>query len=293
MSTLQHDNLIEQITQKTERSILDAGVLLPEDVKQAIERASTDPGLSKEGALVLSHILKNLEVAEQTRLPMCQDTGMVVAFIDIGSGSRVHPPSVEQAVIRGVRQAYELGNFRKSIVADPVFSRNNTGDNLPIMTHLHIMDGEQTDISIMLKGFGSENCSCLAMLNPTEGPDGVIQAAADCMRRAGGKPCPPVIIGMGIGGTAEQALLLSKRALLRDVGVPNRSRAYAELEQMILERVNSLGIGPGGLGGAVTALGVSIETAATHIAGMPVGISISCWADRKAFFSLDKDGRFL
>jgi fumarate hydratase subunit alpha len=290
---MKHDDVLEQITQQTERSILDAGVRLPDDVRRAIEHASGDPGLSREGSLVLSHILKNLEVAEHTRLPMCQDTGMVVAFIDIGRQSRLEFSGLEHAIARGVQQAYDIGSFRKSIVADPVFSRYNTGNNLPIITHLRSVEGERTDISIMLKGFGSENCSCLAMLNPTEGSDGVVQAVADCMRKAGGKPCPPVIIGVGIGGTAEQALLLSKRALFREVGVPSRSREYAELEQLILERVNGLGIGPGGLGGAVTALGVSIETEATHIAGMPVGISISCWADRKTFFALDRDGRIL
>jgi fumarate hydratase subunit alpha len=287
------ENRYHLIENEIERLVIEAGIKLPDDVMTALQDASADPGLSKPGALVLSRILENLEIARTSRLPMCQDTGMAVVFIDLGAESEIKPSELEESVRRGVKTAYENGFFRKSIVEDPVYGRKNTGDNLPVLFHLRSVPGEQVKLSIMLKGFGSENCSSLVMLNPTDGEEGILKAISDSMQRAGGKPCPPVIIGVGIGGTAEQAMILSKRALLRDVGSPHPQKEYAQLEKALLKRVNELDIGPGGLGGAWTALGVLIEREETHIAGMPVGVSISCWADRKAVLTLDARGRIL
>jgi len=263
-----------------------AGVFLPKEVKSLIQHAGDDSASenNKQGNLVLSMIRKNIEQAESSGLPLCQDTGMVILFADIGAEREDLPqllPSLESTLCEAVKQAYRDGYFRMSVVDEPVFSRKNTGTNLPPVIHYSLVPGSSIRISGMLKGFGSENCSYLYMLNPTAGADGVVQAVRDAVSQAGGKPCPPVVLGIGIGGTSEKALLLSKRALLRDIGSRNPDDRYAELELQIADAVNQLGIGPGGLGGPLTAMDAFIEQVPTHIAGMPVGISISCWADRK------------
>ncbi len=288
------NNKFVGLLKKTVRDkIIQAGIVLPEDVEASIKTALEDPRLSSEGVLVLSHIVKNLQIAEKSRLPMCQDTGMAVAFIDVGEDFPFSLKYIRRAVDQGVQQAYLEGSFRKSVVSDPLFNRENTGNNLPVVYHIQLVPGDAAVVHIMLKGFGSENCSGLSMLNPTDGAEGVVEAAAAMVKQAGGKPCPPVVLGIGIGGTAEQALLLSKRALFRKVGSPHQDYQYAELEKKILQKVNSLGIGPGGFGGSPTALGVMIEKEATHIAGMPLGVSISCWADRKTSIQIDSQGRIL
>lgn len=268
-----------------------AGVELPSDVLSAIKGAAESHDCSPGGELVLEKILENLEIAERSRLPMCQDTGMVVAFLDIGEDASLQLGKVKRAVDAGIKKAYQEGSFRKSVVQEPLFTRENTGTNLPAVIHVEIVPGDGIGIHLLMKGFGSENCSGLRMLNPTAGPGGVVEAVVDIMRAAGGKPCPPVILGVGIGGTSERAAVLSKRALLREVGSKNSDIRYADLEERILAEVQDLQIGPGGFGGAHTALGVLIEQEATHIAGLPVAVSINCWADRKVHIQLDAAGR--
>lgn len=275
---------------EVERRLMQAAVALPADVEQALRKASETAPPGSPGHAVLAHILENLESAARLQLPMCQDTGMILAFLDMGRDSPLELDSIREAVAEGARRASLHGYFRKSIVSDPLFRRENTGTNLPIQTYLQLVPGSGCEISLMLKGFGSENCSALTMLNPTAGREGVLQAVCDAVGQAGGKPCPPVVVGVGVGGTSDSAMLLSKRALLREVGSPHAEPDYHALEQDILTQVNRLDIGPGGLGGALTALGVMIEKAPTHIAGLPVGISISCWADRKARVSVDGKG---
>ncbi|MDD3941973.1 MAG: fumarate hydratase [Sphaerochaetaceae bacterium] len=231
---------------------------------------------------VLRMIMENLGTADHREIPMCQDTGMVVAFVAAGPGIQVDMARLSKTIDQGISMAAREGCFRNSVVADPVFERHNTGTNLPPVIHWLPTDEPGLTIRFMLKGFGSENCTALAMLNPTAGSDGVVATVADMVRKAGGKPCPPIVVGVGIGGTAERALLLSKIALLRPTGEAHPDPRYAALEQEIERAVQALGIGPGGFGGPLTALGVAVEHEQTHIAGLPVAVSISCWADRKA-----------
>ncbi len=262
-------------------AVTKAGVLLPEDVSSALAEAYRAEGEGSVGKRVLGRILENLEAADACSLPLCQDTGMVLVFADIGTGVSADLANLNQAVEEGIVIAYRDNFFRKSIVKEPVFERENTGSNIPAVIYHTLVPGSDLTLHIVLKGFGSENCSALAMLNPTAGPEGVIEAVVRMVRDAGGKPCPPVVVGVGIGGTADRALQLSKRALLRDLTDRNPDNRYAHLEDQLLQAVNELHIGPGGLGGTVTALAVKTAAEATHIAGMPVGVSISCWADRK------------
>ncbi len=286
---MREDETVQKIEQLVYERLLIAGVELPEDVHAALRSAAA----GAEDSVILQAILKNLEIAEQTRLPMCQDTGMAVVFLGIGEELSVCLGDIRRAVDRGIARAYTDGSFRKSVVEESVFQRTNTGNNLPAVYHVEIVAGDHLSVDILMKGFGSENCSSLRMLNPTAGEDGVVDAVVSIMRAAGGKPCPPVVLGVGIGGTSDRAAVLSKKALLREVGSTHRDSRYAALEQRILEAVQALGIGPGGFGGEPTALGVMIEQEATHIAGLPVAVSINCWADRKVHIELDREGREL
>ncbi len=272
-----------RVISQVSRSIQDAGIILPEDVRKLLKKeAEQAKHTPSPGSQVLQAVMETVSEAEKQSLPICQDTGTAVIFADIGTEGEAED-NIEQSITEAVRLAYREGKFRPSMVSDPVFERRNTGNNLPPVIHCRFVPGRNLRISGLLKGFGSENCSSLTMLNPTDGEEGVLQAVLDSMQAAGGKPCPPVFIGVGVGGTAEQAGILAKRALLREAGSPHQERAYALLEKRILQSVNNLDIGPGGLGGKPTALAVSIEHAPTHIAGMPVAVNISCWADRKFF----------
>ncbi len=273
----------EVIVQKLSRAVRDAGVFLPEDVKHALRKAyeqQLQDAPDSLGASVFEHILQNIKDAETHRLPICQDTGMAVVFAEQGIEGYVSR-DIESVIHKALAQAVKEGNFRPSVVEDPVFTRKNTMTGLPAVIHYSRIPGDVLRISGLLKGFGSENCSAVSMLNPTAGEQGVIGAVLEAVKKAGGKPCPPVIIGVGIGGTADSAPILAKRALLRETGSAHPDQRYAELERTILDQVNRLGIGPGGLGGDTTALAVMIEHAHTHIAGLPVAVNISCWADRK------------
>ncbi|PKL14075.1 MAG: fumarate hydratase [Spirochaetae bacterium HGW-Spirochaetae-8] len=230
---------------------------------------------------ILEMILENIAVSHATRLPLCQDTGMVVAWIAVGPQCQLGMHAIEAAVNAGIGEAVVQGYFRNSIVDDPLFDRINTNTNLPAVLHWTTCPTGDLSIALMLKGFGSENCGGVAMLAPTAGEAGVVEAVVAIVRKAGGKPCPPIVLGVGLGGTMEQAAWLSKKALYRPVGEPHPQVRYADLERKILSQVQEERIGAGGFGGTVTALGVALEHYPTHIAGLPVAVSISCWADRK------------
>ena len=247
--------------------------LLPPEIEESIEKARICEG-SPSGRLVLGAIAENLRISRETGLPMCQDTGMFWCLASVGRDSTVPMRRIEEAVNEGCLRAATEGYLRKSVVEDPVYSRVNTKTNLPVVMSWELVEGSAVTLSFLLKGFGSENCSSVRMLNPTAGEKGVRDAVLEMMRKAGGKPCPPVFLGVGIGGTMDRAALLSKKAFFQE---GDRSLSAA-----IMQDVNTLGIGPGGLGGSQTCLGVSVLAEATHIAGLPVALTVNCWAERKA-----------
>ncbi len=264
-------------------------VELPRDVEDAILRASdAEHGLGKK---VLARIVENITAARETRLPLCQDTGMVIGFLRRGEDFPLTDFALRRIVCDAVGNAYRDGYFRKSVVADPLNGRENTGTNLPAVLYSESMEGDCLEVSLMAKGFGSENCSRLLLRKPTETREAIEAAVAEAVRAGGASPCPPVVVGVGIGGTADLAMVLSKKALLRELRDRNPDPYYAEMEDAILRRVNTFGIGPGGLGGGFTALAVKIESHPTHIAGLPVGVSVCCWADRKIRIFMDGRGK--
>ncbi len=277
-----------KLSRKISEALQEAVVRLPEDVLFCIKRGREEEATyasdvaSETSLAVFDAILQNLEIANTTSLPMCQDTGMFAVFVDLGRTCPLRPAKIEAAINDGCLEAVEKAYYRRSVVTDPVFKRNNTQNNLPPIIYWNLVEGDGLTIRILLKGFGSENCSSVRMLNPTGGPKAVIGAVCDIVRLAGGKPCPPIFIGVGIGGTMERSGYLSKRALLRDARLSHSDPPYAKLEEDILSAVQELRIGGGGFGGRVTALHVAIEHEPTHIAGMPLSVSINCWADRKA-----------
>ena len=280
-------------------------VVLPADVIEALHQARTteqtvdgsiDHALGKNqsrpilprlhgGCFVLDSIVENAQLAQEQSLPVCQDTGFVLVFIQQGYNLEITDEPLIPMIHRAIENSYRDGYFRRSVVKDPLEDRTNTGTNLPPAVYFDWVEGDGLSISCLSKGFGSENYSRTYMLKPTEGPEAIIQKVEEVMTLAGGNCCPPVILGIGIGGTMDWAAKLSKQALLRDLTNHHPNPFYADLEQQILQRVNDLGIGAGGLGGKVTALGVHIETYPTHIAGLPVAISVNCWAERKVVLS--------
>lgn len=247
--------------------------LLPAEVEEQLGMALSKEG-SASGRLVLGAIAENLRISRETGLPMCQDTGMFWCLASVGRDSTVPMRRIEEVVDEGCLNAAVKGYLRKSVVEDPVYSRVNTRTNMPVVMSWELVGGSAVTLSFLLKGFGSENCSSVRMLNPTAGEKGVRDAVLDMMRKAGGKPCPPVFLGVGIGGTMDRAAFLSKKAFFQE--------GDRKLAGMIMQDVNTLGIGPGGLGGDQTCLGVSVLTEATHIAGLPVALTVNCWAERKA-----------
>jgi fumarate hydratase subunit alpha len=284
------------LVDKIRQTLLEAAVHLEEGLMERLEwmhremnqeLATLDPQKSasyKASIEVLEMINENLKLSEEHKIPMCQDSGMIVAFVEIGTEVPLSMQAIEEAINEGSELAIKEGFFRNSVVEEPVFERVNTKTNLPPIIYWNPSKERHLKISFLLKGFGSENCSGLAMLNPTSGPEGVVEAVAEMVQRAGGKPCPPIVVGVGLGGTAERAGYLSKKALLRPVNSVHPEERYAQLEQDILAAIQGLEIGPGGFGGPLTALGVAVEYEPTHIAGLPVAASISCWADRKGEF---------
>ncbi len=229
---------------------------------------------------VLEQIIKNDEIAIAEKIPMCQDTGMAVIFLEIGQEVNLTGDYLYDQVNQGVREAYECGYLRKSVVSDPIFERKNTKDNTPAIIHTDIVPGNKVKITVAPKGFGSENMSAVKMLKPSDGIEGVRDFIMDTVKKAGPNPCPPIIVGVGIGGTFEKCACLAKKALSRDIVEHNADKKYAELEIELLEEINKLNIGPAGLGGRTTALSVNIEYFATHIAGLPIAVNICCHAYR-------------
>lgn len=267
------------ITETVARLCVEANTRLPADVEAALAaaRETEDWPSACEGLELLQ---QNLAVAAKRQLPICQDTGMACVFVRLGGGVRIEGDLVA-AVNEGVRRGYEQGYLRKSIVADPL-RRVNTGDNTPALLTLEWTAGESLEITVAPKGAGSENMSRLAMLKPADGKEGVRRFVLETVRAAGANPCPPVIVGVGIGGSFDKAALLAKKALLRPLDTPNPDPCYAALEAQLLAEVNTLGIGPQGFGGRTTALGLSIEAAPTHVASLPVAVNMSCHATRRA-----------
>ncbi len=267
-----------QITDVIERLCIEANQNLPEDVQKAIRacRACEDWETAQG---VLDKIIDNFEIAKAEQVPICQDTGMACVFLEIGQDVHITGGDLAEAVDEGVRRGYEKGYLRKSVVKDPV-RRGNTGDNTPAMLYTEIVPGEQIKITVGPKGFGSENMSAIRMFKPSAGLQGIKDFILETVETAGPNPCPPMVVGVGIGGTFDKAALLAKKALMRPIDVPNPDPFYADLEKEMLEKVNALGVGPQGFGGRTTAIGLNIETMPTHIAGMPCAINISCHVTR-------------
>jgi fumarate hydratase subunit alpha len=270
---------IPLITQTVARLAQEANYEMVSDVLTALSRAR-DIEKSPLGREVLDCLIENAHQAPSLRKPLCQDCGVAVIFVDVGQDVHVTGGDLETAIVEGVREGYGEGYLRKSMVACPFTERTNTGDNTPPVIHYRIVPGDELKISLMAKGSGAENMSRLFMLKPAEGRGGVIEAAVRTVEEAGGKPCPPVIIGIGVGGTAEASMVLAKRSLLRKVAQPSPDAATAALEREILTIVNQLGIGPLGLGGSVTALAVHIESLPCHIASLPVAVNLQCHSAR-------------
>jgi len=237
---------------------------------------------SEIGKNVLEQIIKNADIAKEENIAICQDTGMAVLFVELGQDVHIVDGDFNEAINAGVREAYEQGYLRKSVVVDPLFDRKNTKDNTPAIVYVEIVKGDRIRLIAAPKGFGSENMSALKMLTPAEGVKGVKDFVVETVLKAGPNPCPPIVVGVGIGGTMEKAALLSKKALLRPLDQRHPDERYASLEKEILEMINLSGIGPGGLGGRITALAVNIEYYPTHIAGLPVAVNICCHANRHA-----------
>ena len=270
--------LVEEIVSAVEKLCIEANYDLGSDIMAGFHQALKDER-SPLGQEVLERLIENAEIAHLERVPMCQDTGMAVIFAEVGQDLHVVGGGLTEAINEGVRRGYEKGYLRKSVVIDP-FERVNTGDNTPAVIHYDIVPGNTLRLVVAPKGFGSENMGGLKMCKPSEGLEGAMQFVVDTVDRAGGNPCPPIIVGVGVGGTMEQATILAKKSLLREVGKHNPEERLAKIEKEILDRVNRLGIGPQGFGGVTTALAVNLEVYPTHIAGMPVAVNIGCHATR-------------
>ena len=269
---------VNTITQNIKDMCIKANHFLAEDMDQAMKHA-LDTEQSPLGRQILDQLQDNLKIAAEDMIPICQDTGMAVIFLEIGQDVHLEDGLLEEAVNEGVRQGYTEGFLRKSVVKDPLI-RENTKDNTPAVLHTKIVAGDKVKIKVAPKGFGSENMSRVFMLKPAEGIEGVKHAILTAVRDAGPNACPPMVVGVGIGGTFEKCALMAKEALTREVGVHSDIPYVKDMEEEMLVKINSLGIGPGGLGGTTTALAVNINTYPTHIAGLPVGINICCHVNR-------------
>ena len=269
---------VELLTDNIKEMCIQANHYLAPDMDKAMKTAcakETKP-LAKQ---ILGQLLENLDIAGRDMIPICQDTGMAVVFLKIGQDVHFEGGSVEEAVNEGVRRGYEEGYLRKSVVGDPLL-RVNTKDNTPAIIHYELVPGDQVEITVAPKGFGSENMSKIYMLKPADGVEGVKDAIVSAVREAGPNACPPVVVGVGIGGTFEKAAILAKKALTREVGTHSELEHIRELEEELLAKINEIGLGPAGLGGDTTALAVNINTYATHIAGLPVAVNICCHVNR-------------
>lgn len=268
----------QKITETVKKLFTDCNYFIGDDILNALKNACNTEE-SETAKSVLSQIIENDKLAAEEKIPMCQDTGMAVLFVEYGDKVAVDG-NFEEAVQQGVREAYIDGYLRKSVVDDPVFERINTKDNTPAIIHTKIVSGDKIKFTAGGKGFGSENMSSIKMLTPSYGVEGVKSFILDTVKSAGPNPCPPIVVGVGIGGTFERAAQLAKKATFRRIDTQNPDSRYAELERELLDEINKMGFGPAGLGGKTCALGVNIETSPTHIAGMPVAVNICCHAAR-------------
>lgn len=268
----------EEITKNIKEMCIEANYKLASDVERRI-RGAINNETSPLGIQILNQLGENLDIASEDSIPICQDTGMAIIFIKIGQEVLIEGINLEEAINEGIRQGYQAGYLRKSVVSDPLI-RKNSKDNTPGIIHYEIIPGDHIEITVAPKGFGSENMSRVYMLKPSDGTEGVKQAVLETVNLAGPNACPPIVVGVGIGGSFEKSALLAKKALTRDLDQPSKQEHIRKLEEELLEEINQLGIGPGGLGGRTTALGVNIETYPTHIAGLPVAINICCHVNR-------------
>lgn len=269
---------VKEITKNIKEMCIEANHFLSPDMAEAMKCAEKNEE-APLGKQILEQLQENLKIAGEDMIPICQDTGMAVVFLEIGQDVHLEGGALEDAVNEGVRQGYVEGYLRKSVVGDPLI-RENTKDNTPAVLHTRIVDGDQVKIKVAPKGFGSENMSRVFMLKPAEGIEGVKDAVLTAVKDAGPNACPPMVVGVGIGGTFEKCALMAKEALTREVGSHSEIEYVKELEEELLTKINSLGIGPGGLGGTTTALAVNINTYPTHIAGLPVAVNICCHVNR-------------
>lgn len=268
----------KEITENIREMCIEANHYLSPDMVSAIEEGERNEK-SPLGKQILSQLKENLEIAAADMIPICQDTGMAVVFLEVGQDVHFEGQNLEDAVNEGVRLGYTEGYLRKSVVGDPLI-RENTKDNTPAVIHVRIVPGDQVKITVAPKGFGSENMSRVFMLKPAEGIEGVKEAVLTAVREAGPNACPPIVVGVGIGGTFEKCAIMAKEALTREIGSHSQIPYVKEMEEELLEKINGLGIGPGGLGGTITALAVNINTFPTHIAGLPVAVNLCCHVNR-------------
>ena len=266
------------ITDTVKRLSIEANYFLGADIKESLEKSRKEETYELAGQ-VLDKIILNSEIACKEKMPMCQDTGMACVFLEIGQYVHFVGGNLEAAINEGVRRGYEDGFLRKSVVDDPI-RRVNTKDNTPAVIYYDIVDGDKVKVTLAPKGFGSENMSKIGMLKPSDGLEGVKNFVIETVKAAGPNPCPPMVVGVGIGGTFDKAAYLAKKALIRPINTSNKDEFYKDLEIELLEKINKLGIGPQGFGGKTTALGLNIETYPTHIAGLPVAVNINCHATR-------------
>lgn len=266
------------ITDTVKRLSIEANYFLGADIKESLEKSRKEETYELAGQ-VLDKIILNSEIACKEKMPMCQDTGMACVFLEIGQDVHFVGGNLEAAINEGVRRGYEDGFLRKSVVDDPI-RRVNTKDNTPAVIYYDIVDGDKVKITLAPKGFGSENMSKIGMLKPSDGLEGIKNFVIETVKAAGPNPCPPMVVGVGIGGTFDKAAYLAKKALIRPINTSNKDEFYKDLEIELLEKINKLGIGPQGFGGKTTALGLNIETYPTHIAGLPVAVNINCHATR-------------
>lgn len=274
MRTIHTDMIIEEV----KNLCIDANLKLADDMNQKIHQAAQE----EDGALgkqILNQLIENMDIAKEDAIPICQDTGMAVFFVNVGQDLHIEGMGLTEAINEGVRRGYKEGYLRKSVVADPLL-RTNTGDNTPAIIHYDIMPGDKLEITIAPKGFGSENMSRVYMLKPADGEEGVKESVLEAVKLAGPNACPPMVVGVGLGGDFELAAKMAKKALTRPAGSHNPASHIARIEDELLELINQTGIGPGGLGGKTTALAVNIESYATHIAGMPLAVNMCCHVNR-------------
>lgn len=270
----------KKIIENIKEMCIEANLRLTEDIEEKVKESKIKEK-SPLGKQILEQLEENMDIASKELIPICQDTGMTIVFLKIGQDVHIEGMNIEDAVNEGIRQGYEDGYLRKSVVKDPIY-RENTKDNTPGIIHYEIVPGENIEIVVAPKGFGSENMSRIYMLKPADGLEGVKEAVLETVKLAGPNACPPMVVGVGMGGSFEKAAILAKKALTRSLKISSTIPYVADLEKELLEKINRTGIGPGGLGGTTTALGVNIETYPTHIAGLPVAINICCHVNRHA-----------